>query len=745
MMSIINNIFISILMMALTLVFIYIPGIVLAHLIIPKKDKNKYFWIIAPFLGISISILVLQSLVYLDLPLSISVFPYFLITIISAGYIFFNHRHDIPRLPQTLYLLSLVVLLIHGTGFWVVGANNYIGHGWTDQYTYVTVAQFLMDKPFSTGYEDVGNEPYLVGAIVWKIDRIGLPVLNGFVAVLGNVNAKTAYGSVSLLSPFLTFLVVWVISCRVISGKREQYVAALAASLIQGFAMIHLGNFFSHAVAVPFLLLWPLIIENAIQSNEKRNIVVGIVLLSGVYAIYAEFLPILIILALSALFWHFLQKGNIIQSSKAIFLILTGGFLVNFGYIGNSISVMSRGITMNSGWNTIYPYANKVDGLGYLWFGYSGPLLGSKWIIFAVNFVSVLLTLLAFIGLINIFRKQKNIFSLLILILAIFPIIIISQSEPFYYQFFKMLRTVSPLLVIGLWSIMTDFWADDSKDVSVNSTHIDALHKAVRLFPTFILISLLLSSIIVTGYLAALSIPSIGKNRSGVMLVNTKELFDTYSYLEGEKNKDFIISVSHPLQLGWIAYHGRNNRIYFFNNRFGGHNLDELTTVKFSFNDPSKFPSSAKKIIIGEEYPKITPASLRENLMAVVQNRERPPGYGPISDFNLMGNELELLIYSKSELEKNITLNFDASPDMRDPINQHIIELNVEKGKSQEPIRIVFENKKTISIPLIVSPGLNIIKLRRIFLENCTFNNPNVSSGFLVNISQMNIIGENER
>lgn len=729
-------------MMALTLVVIHIPGIVLAHLIIPKNDKDKYFWIIAPFLGISITILVLQSLVYLDIPLRISVFPYFLVAVICAGYIFFKHRNDIPKIPRTLYLFSLAVLLIHGIGFLGMGANNYIGHGWTDQYTYVTVAQFLMDKPFSTGYEDVGNEPYLVGAIVWKIDRIGLPVLNGLVAVLGNVNAKTAYGSVSLLSPFLTFLVVWLISCRVIRGKWEQYGAALSASLIQGFAMIHLGNFFSHSVAVPFLLLWPLVIENAIQTDEKKNIIMGIILLSGVYAIYAEFLPILIILALSALFWNILQKGKVIQSSIAIFLILAGGFLVNFGYIVNSISVMARGITMNPGWNTIYPYASKVEGLGYLWFGYSGPLLGSKWIIFAVNFVSILLTLLAFVGLINIFRKQKNILSLSILILAIFPVIIISQPEPFYYQFFKMLRTVVPLLVIGLWSILTDFWTDEPKGVSVNTTHIDALHKTVRLFPSFVLISLLLSSVVLTGYLAALSIPSIGKNRSGVMLVSTEELLDTYSYLEGERNKDFIISVSHPLQLGWIAYHGRNNRLYFFNNRFGGHNLDELTTVKFSFNDPSKFPSSAKKIIIGEEYPKITPASLSENLMAVVQNRERPPGYNALSDFNLMGKELELLIYSKSELEKNITLNFDADPDLHDTVNQHIIELNVEKGRFQEPIRIELENKKNVSVPLSISPGLSVIKLRRILPENCTLNNPDVSSEFLVNISQMEIIGE---
>ncbi len=87
-------------------------------------------------------------------------------------------------------------------------------------------------------------------------------------------------------------------------------------------------------------------------------------------------------------------------------------------------------------------------------------------------------------------------------------------------------------------------------------------------------------------------------------------------------------------------------------------------------------------------------------------------------------------------------LLFDADPDMRDPVNEHIIELNVEKGKSQEPIKIEFESKKIISVPLVISPGLSIIKLRRIFPENCTLNNPDVSSEFLVNISQMKIIGE---
>lgn len=759
-MSIIINVFLSILMMALTLVSIYIPGIVLAHLIIPEKDKKQYFWILAPFLGISISILVLQSLVYLDIPLSISVFPYFLIAIISAGYIFFKHRNDIPEIPRTLFLLSLVVLSIQGAGFFVLGANNYIGYGWGDQYNYVTLGQFLMDKPFSMELNEIGNEPYLVTPLYFKNDRIGQSVLNGFVGVLGQVNAKTAYGPVSLLSPFLTFLAAWMISCRIINGKWKQYGAALAASLIPGFAMIHLMGFFCHSLAIPFLLLWPLIIENALETKGWRNIVIGILVLSAVHAIYADFSLIFIILALSAWVWHLLQKGNIIQSSQSIFLILAGGILVNVGYIEKSIFAIVRGVAPNA-LQSIYPYAYKVEGLGYLWFGYSGPLLGSKWLIFGVNFVSVLLTLLAFAGLINNFRKQKNIFSLLILILAIFPLGIISQLEPiqFQYQFFKMLRTVSPLLVIGLWSVMTDFWSDNSKDDSVNNTNKKSSYKAVQLLPVFILICLLLSSILATSYLASLSIGSIGKNRSNVMMVNTQELLETYSYLESEKDKDFIVSASNSNQLGWIAYHGRNNRIFFFKNEIGGFQLDTspetfsfdnqskfpstISSETFSFNDPSKFPSSAKKIIVGEQYPKIIPLSSNEDLMAMIHIHSiESPGY-TIKDFNLMGEEMSLLIYSQAKLEMNITLNFDVSPDALDPIKQHIIELNVEKGKSQEPVRIEFENKKTISTPYIISPGLNIIKFQTIFPEQTKSISPNGPSEFLVNISKMKIIVEN--
>jgi len=745
-MSIINNAILSILMMALTLVAIYIPGIVLAHLIIPKKDKKQYFWVLAPFLGISISILVLQSLVYLDIPLSISVFPYFLIAIISAGYIFFKHRNDIPKLPRTLFLFSLVVLLIQGTGFWIMGANSYIGYGWTDQYHYVTIAQFLMDKPFSMELNEIGNVPSLVPAIMQKNDRIGQSVLNGFVAVLGQVNAKTAYGPVSLLSPFLTFLAAWMISCRIISGKWKQYGAALAASLIPGFTMIHLVGFFSQSLAVPFLLLWPLIIENAIGTIERKNIAIGILVLSAVHAIYSEFSLLFIILALSAWVWHSLQKGKIIQSSQSIFLILAGGLLINVGYIEKSIAVMMRGVTPNA-LLFIYPYAFNVEGLGYLWFGYSGPLLGSKWLIFAVNFVSVLLTLLAFTGLINNFRKQKNTFSLLILILAIFPIVIISQSDPFPYQFFKMLRTVSPLLMIGLWSVMIDFWNDNSKDDSVNNTPIKSPYKAVQLLPLFILICILLSSMLATGGLAAISIENIGKNiRSNVTLFNTNELLDTYSYLEGEKDKDFIISVNNPFQLGWIAYHGRNNRIFILKNQLGGFLLDKISNETFSFNDPLKFPSSAKKIIVGEEYPKIIPLSSSENLTAMIQSMDSSE-YAPIDfkNFNLMGKEMSLLIYSQTKMEQNITLYFDVSPDPHDPIDQHIIELNMEKGKSQEPIRIDFKNKKTISVPFIILPGLNIIKFHTIFPEQTKSIFPNVPGEFLVNISQMKILVDNKR
>ncbi|WFN36782.1 hypothetical protein L1994_11700 [Methanomicrobium antiquum] len=733
----ITEIISSILMLIFTIVIIFISGFLLSLLLIPKHYQEDYFWILMPFLGIPFVIILLQTIIYLNVPLSLSVYPYFFI-ILAGTYVYYKrNKPQIPKIPTLLFILAIVVLATNGIGYFVLGSSNYLGYGWIDQHNYVGISQFLMDKSFSTSLDDIGDTPYLVDAILKKDDRIGQSVLQGYVAVLSFQNAKTAYGAISLLSPLLTFFVIWIYSRRLIKDEWAQYGAAISAACIPGFALIHLQDFLSQALAVPFLLISPLIIYLALKEKDWRFVTIGILILASIHSIYTEFTLLFIALAICGMIWYILQKNAIIPSISVITLIITGGLLINIGYIGRSIAIMTRGNDMPNVLQAIFPFAETIEGLGYLWFGYSGSLLESSFLIFVINIFAALLTIAGYTGIINAMRRDKNVMCILLFIILLFPLALLSQSEPYPYQFYKMLMTVSPILMLGVWMLLSEFWEYSKDDVNC---HIkDQLHPIIYKIPKIVLICLLISSVIITGYLASFSIT--GGYRSAVEIDNAKEMIDIYNYLEQTKNQDFILSISHPYPLAWAAYHGRNDRIYFINNVIGDVPLERVYPNTFLFNNISEFPQNAKKLTLGSEYPQLS-GDIDDSLIALIDNPQGMEGTEG-SEYNWLGKEMRINLYWQGDQEQNITLSYLSDPGLGYPdSNKRIVKVSMIKGKSQQDLIIETNGTETVSIPLVIKPGLNIVDFKTIYPENTSVIIPGDPREFFVRISQMKIVGE---
>ncbi|MBP2134450.1 hypothetical protein J2128_002416 [Methanomicrobium sp. W14] len=728
----------SIIMLFLTLLIIFLSGLAISWILIPEKYKNSYFWILIPFLGISCSILILQTFIYLNIPLSISVFPFFILILIGTYIYYKQNNPKTPKIPKKLFILALIVILSNGIGYFALGPSNYLGYGWIDQYNYVATSQFLIDSPFSTSLDQVGEIPYLAEAIIKKDDRIGQSVLEGYVAVLSFQNAKTAYGAISLLSPLLVFFVIWIYSRRLIKDEWAQYGAAISAACIPGFALIHLQDFFSQALAVPFLLIFPLIIYFSLKEKDWHFIAIGIIIFAGSHSIYSEFTPLLIILAFFGMIWYILQTKEILSSLLVFFSIVLGGLVINVGYIFRSFSALTRGNIPNI-LQSIFPFSETVEGLGYLWFGYSGPLLTYSTLIFIVNFSALLLSIVAYTGIINLMRKQKDVITILLFTISLFPLVLLSQAEPYPYQFYKMLMAVSPLLMFGVWVLLSGFWEKEEDDT--NTQIKDFLHPYIYKIPKIALICLLISSVVISGCLASSSIT--GGYRSAVETDNTKEMIELYNYLENTQDQDIILSISHPYPLAWAAYHGRNDRIFFINSVMGDVPLEKVYSKKFPFNNISLFPENATKITFGGEYPQMSPKKTKENLIAFIENPQGMEGTEG-SEFNWLGKEMEIYLYWQGSKEQNINLSYLSIPGIGYPeTNKRIVNISVVEGKSQTEKTIETDGTETVSIPLIIQPGLNVIKFKTRYPENASVIIPEDPRDFLVHISQMKITGEN--
>ncbi len=738
-MTFLDTILISFAIIGISLIAIFIPGFLIAILLVDRKSHYSFFWMLVPFLGIAFSILILQTLVYMSIPLSYSVFPFFFILLFILLFFSFKIRcRSLPEFPKKIYILAILVLLISGTGYFFAGADAYIGNGYIDQFNYVSSAQFLMDKPFNTNFNDIQQTPYLVTALLKKDDRLGQSILQGYIAILSGINAKTAYGAITLLSPFLLFFSSFLLCQRLFPLKNFQYGASFATALIPGFAMIHLDNFLSQSLAIPFLLLWPLIIDNILENGNLKNILIGMLFFSAIHSIYPDFTIILILLSLLGFIWHYIIKKEWKNSLKSIICLLFGGLFINVGYIQKSIEGMSRPLVPHSLEN-IYPFSFKIEGLKHVWFGDFGFFFDMFFIILIFNFAALLLTVSAYIGIFNNFKDKKDVVSILLVGFLMFPLFILAFGDLFPYQFYKMLLTISPILMIGVWLTITSFWVTKPEQplyFSQNSIFSPLISKKIF---SLLLCLLLIVTVISSGYTCSNSF--FGGGRSITSVSNSKAMIDAYNNLESQKNQNFIISSAsvHPeFPLAWASYHGRNNNIFFMDNVLGDVDLHGVFSEKFSFNDPSQFPRDVKPIVVGPHYPKIIPPELNQKFCISI---DLPTEGNPGSNFNWMNHQMTISIYSLLTEKANVTLTFDAYPGPGNPDQKRILKVNNREGLYDIPVTREFDSEKNISIPLTLYPGINHINV-----ELITPDSPSTSTNkigrLLVHISNMTISKE---
>lgn len=435
-------------------------------------------WLLAPFLGCAALVLVLQNLVYLDVPVGRQT-PWVWAAITLAWLGSAGHpgarralQASLATFPRALVLLALLAYGTQGAALLQSGARFYVGRSWEDHFSYTMMAQFLQDERFSLRVTEIGQRPYLFRVLRpsmgrfaitegLKENRIGQSLVQAFGAATLRSDAKTLFGPTILLGVALLVLAVGLLAGRLGLPPPGTWLAAWSAALLPGVTILHLESFLSHAVVLAFFVAWLAVLDDLGAEPGPRRFVPAMLVLAFGIATYSEMWTAFLALAALSLGLHAL-RARPIACLLALAALLVSSYLTNPHYVGMLLLTVGWADTplIHPG---IYPWAYTLEGQARLWWGDLGGLARAGWAT-AAALAGLLATLLGLGGLVGLavtaWRREglrgrsgdhgaslALCASLLALALGALPFLL-SGRHP--YQFYKVLQTGSPALVLGL-------------------------------------------------------------------------------------------------------------------------------------------------------------------------------------------------------------------------------------------------------------------------------------------------------
>jgi hypothetical protein len=439
-------------------------GVPLTCLLNGRRPLTAADHVAAPFLGAAGVVVVLQNLIYLDVPLRLSTPVFWAAT--AAAWLWYwrggGLRAGLKTYPWAVLAPLALVFAVQGCGLLLVGAREYLGRAWGDQFNYTCLAQFLMDVPFHTPGEALGGRPYLVNVVgLLKDDRIGQSVLHGFFAVSAGFDAKTLFEPSILLCPVLSALAVYALARRFGLGKGWASAASLTAGLSPGLTAMHLECFFSHGLGTAFLLFFPAALDDVKKCTGLSSLARAALLFAAGSSIYTEYWVLFLgvaMLGLATAVWRHPRKGRFVLCHAALgvapFALIPGS--------AQSILMISQRLSAPVLGN-LYPWACSLEGVARIWLGDLAANTWPGWRGFA-RFYGLAVTGLGYLGLCRAWLDRLHrpapsgagpgrgslSFATGVAAVALLPLLVLAKDDWLPYQYYKLLMSVGPLLALGL-------------------------------------------------------------------------------------------------------------------------------------------------------------------------------------------------------------------------------------------------------------------------------------------------------
>lgn len=269
--------------------------------------------------GFAVQILLLQNLVYFNLPVAST----FALPAAIGLYGLYQLIRDVPPLDpadrnRAAGLLIGVFLLQASTAIFE-SPTFYYGKGHTDQYNYVIMSQFVLTEPFNSAPADIHMQPWLTRAHEFKQWRIGQAVAQAYTAAMSFTNAKEAYGGLSSFCIALIALFTYALARSMAIPRNLALLAGTWAGFAPALTRYNVEGFLSQAATIfilPFLALW------ARTRTRQPGYAIGLpaIALSYLLVCYVELLPVgLVVFGALALYRAFRSSmATLVQSAAAV-------------------------------------------------------------------------------------------------------------------------------------------------------------------------------------------------------------------------------------------------------------------------------------------------------------------------------------------------------------------------------------------------------------------------------------------
>jgi hypothetical protein len=409
-----------------------------------------------PFVGLAVIVGPLQTLVvFADLPLSQTV-PWFWAVTFAGIAVALAHRSgraSLRSVPRRVVLLSIVAFLGQGVGVIAKGIQHYRGCLESDQFNYVVVAQFLMDEPYSTEWENLGDRPWMVVPLLLKHDRLGQSVLHGFFAVTAGREAVDLFFPTQLLGLALLIPAISLLGVQCGLSRRWTTWAALTSAFAPGMEYLVSWCLLSHGLCIPILMAFLAGMIRLSRGGGWRPLVGVLATFSLGFVIYTEFVLLFLGTAGAALTAGIIRKHihtSRIAGIVAALVLVVG---LNPSAARNAASVANRAAAgaqvMKTGCRTSVWVA--AVWLHYEKAGLTGGRVGYT---IAHLFVYATLGFAVIGGLVlggrALLSGRRLLPSLACASLLIPPLVLKIMRPEYEYLISKLILTLAPILVLFL-------------------------------------------------------------------------------------------------------------------------------------------------------------------------------------------------------------------------------------------------------------------------------------------------------
>jgi hypothetical protein len=548
------------------------------------RPLGRAEWLEVPAVGIAVIVLVLHNLVYLDIPIGRCVGWIWLSVALLWGVMAWRRQilASLGGYPLTVFAVGLAVFCVQGLGLFIMGAEWYAGRAHSDQYNYTAVAQFLTDWPFSTTLRQIGYHPYLIDAIKLKYDRIGVMLLQGWFAATAHLDARTLFEPTILLCPTLVVLAIHSLGRRVGLRPGQALLAAACAGLLPGLALVHLESFLGHALSIPLLFFCLLALYDLVEKPGLLPVLRVGLLLSATTAIYTELAPLLaglVVLILGgALLFRVLRVRSALLCLVALPALMV---LLNPLYLPILYRICQRSMinTSTNGFVDLYPWAFQLQGLGCLWVCdlWAAKHGNNPWI----GWGSLAVTVHAVFGLLRLWsnhlawmrqswRDVRFRHSLLlatgVVVVGLLPLLVLARGTECPYQLYKLLLSVSPLLVLGVAVGVTPTRLPKPAETTAQQLPWTRRQVAAGLLPLLFVLMLATSGTIAMALQSTNTSESAAWRGSGQYITGNPCWRGVLSFVRAAPPSNLILAAGpNVFKNCWPAYFARRHQVWLTN------------------------------------------------------------------------------------------------------------------------------------------------------------------------------------